>query len=111
MEIKINCHVVSENQFECRELGSCHLFEGTDLFYRFLKPKKGTFREFIENLSDELHSPYFIGFLITDEFASEEAIFVHLQFNNQNGEREDLIIKNANIFITNKGQTIDKIVI
>jgi len=111
MEIKINCHL-GEGKKEAKT----SLFEGINITHQFIN---------YENIADFQKQYYEVtkgngGFVIgipqsfweSKETKEDVAVFFLLiHFNNEQGDFNFVVVKNATVFITSKGQTIDKVII
>lgn len=106
MEIKVNCHRQNEGTF---------LFEGTEIRHKFVgyESIEDFHKQFINYAQNK--SSYALG--IPNDYYSKKPEkdtsggFLLITFINHKDDFNVLVIKDSTVFITNKGQTIDKIMV
>lgn len=105
MEIKIMCTLSESKEMT----GTTYLFEGTDIRHEFHYYDN---RERLIEFMDESNYTERIGipsaYLIEDK--EIPGYYLRLTFNHKD-QWTGLVIKYATVFITNNGQTVDKIIV
>lgn len=109
MEIKINCHEF-ENEMDG---GMTYLFEGNKIVHKFCG--YNNLKEFRERwaqiVTGGAGSVIGIPNFFWDEKSKEESkgYLLLINYYDLDGEFNYIVLKNATVFITCKGQTVDKI--
>jgi len=114
MEIKIICHSIDNQNKQSKTF----IYEGSDISHQFVQYKGIADFQEVYNQNVQGKPGWVIGipqsFWQNEKIGSKEDVegfFLLIYLNDDNGDFKFIVVKDATIFITSKGQTIDKVLV